>query len=204
METNTIPASLRSSEASQLAAADRRTAAQIEPHWYAVYTRANHEKTVAEQLANRCIEHFLPLYTSVRRWKDRRVQIERPLFPGYVFVQLALREKLRVLEIPSVSRLVGFDGHPTPLAELEIAHIRKFLSLGYLAEPHFYLCTGDRVRVVSGPLQGMEGILLKKRSTCRFVISIDLIMRSVSVQIDARDLQPILEPRPGKSNDGRT
>jgi transcription antitermination factor NusG len=182
---------------------DQRAAAQVEPHWYAVYTRANHEKTVAEQLANRCIEHFLPLYSTVRRWKDRRVQLERPLFPGYVFVQVALQEKLRVLEIPSVARLVGFDGHPTPLPELEITQIRKFLALGYLAEPHSYLRTGDRVRVVSGPLQGMEGILLKKRSTYRFVISIDLIMRSVSVQIDPRDLQPIIEPRPGQSNNGR-
>jgi transcription antitermination factor NusG len=190
MGASTILTGGRRNDASWSATEDRREAAQIEPHWYAVYTRANHEKTVAEQLANRCIEHFLPLYSTVRRWKDRRVQLERPLFPGYVFVQLALREKLRVLEIPSVARLVGFEGHPTPLPELEITQIRRFLASGYLAEPHSYLRAGDRVRVVSGPLQGMEGILLKKRSTYRFVISIDLIMRSVSVQIDPRDLQP--------------
>src|SRR6202051_4240062 len=89
----------------------------FEPHWYAAYTCANHEKGVTQQLERRSVECFLPLYESVRRWKDRRVRLQPPLFPGYVFVRLALCDRLQVLEIPSVVRLVGFDGHPGALAE---------------------------------------------------------------------------------------
>src|SRR5256885_9453838 len=80
----------------------------MRPHWYALYTRANHEKRVATELRERAVEHFLPLYRSVRRWKDRRVNLEMPLFPGYVFVRLALVDRLRVVQIPSAVRLVGF------------------------------------------------------------------------------------------------
>src|SRR5437879_4480246 len=100
----------------------------LEPHWYATYTCAQHEKRVAAELGMREVEHFLPLYSSVRRWKDRRVQLELPLFPGYVFVRLALRDRLRVLQIPSVVRLVGFSGHPTPLPDSEIETLRSGLS----------------------------------------------------------------------------
>src|SRR5258708_5707825 len=92
-----------------------------EPHWYAVYTSANHEKRVALQLGQRSVEPFLPLYDSQRRWKDRRMQLQLPLFPGYVFVHLAVRDRLRVLQIPGVAKLVGFNGAPAalPLAEIE-------------------------------------------------------------------------------------
>src|SRR6266404_1332335 len=85
--------------------------------WYAAYTCANHEKCVAAELKARAVEHFLPLYSSVRRWRDRRVRLDLPLFPGYVFLRLALRDKLRVLQIPSVVRLVGFNGQPAALAD---------------------------------------------------------------------------------------
>src|SRR5580700_8237318 len=85
--------------------------------WYAAYTSANHEKRVAEQLGVREVEHFLPLYSSVRRWKDRRVMLELPLFPGYVFVRMALRDRLQVMQIPGIARLVGFDGTPSALPE---------------------------------------------------------------------------------------
>src|ERR1700740_156313 len=87
----------------------------LQPLWYAVYVCANHEKRVARQLEQRKVEHLLPLYETIRRWKDRRVRWQSPLFPGYVFVRLALRDRLQVLQIPSVVRLVGFNGYPTPL-----------------------------------------------------------------------------------------
>src|SRR5690349_24405845 len=83
-----------------------------EARWYAAYTSANHEKRVSEQLGVREVEHFLPLYASLRTWKDRRVKLELPLFPGYVFVRTALRNRLQVLQVPGVVRLVGFDGVP--------------------------------------------------------------------------------------------
>src|ERR1700691_238866 len=106
----------------------RRPVGFFEPHWYAAYTCANHEKGVTEQLERRSVENFLPLYESVRRWKDRRVRLQLPLFPGYVFVRLALRDRLQVLEIPSVVRLVGVDRYPTPLPAEEIETIRACLA----------------------------------------------------------------------------
>src|SRR5690348_12421846 len=129
--------------------------------WYAAYTCANHEKRVAEQLGIRKVEHFLPLYSSVRRWKDRRVTLDMPLFPGYVFVRMPLRERLRVQQVPGVARLVGFDGMPAVLPDEEIGALRASLSDGVWAEPYPFLTIGRRVRLKSGPLAGIEGVLLK-------------------------------------------
>lgn len=160
-----------------------------EARWYATYTSANHEKRVAKQLGERSVEHFLPLYESVRRWKDRRVKVQLPLFPGYVFVRLALRERLRVLQVPGVAHLVGFGGIPTALPEGEIEALRKSLENGVRAAPHPYLTAGRRVRVESGPLAGMEGILLRRKKQARFVVSVELISRSMAVEIDEADLK---------------
>src|ERR1700689_5528080 len=100
----------------------------LDKRWYAAHTRANHEKRVAEQLGRRAVEHFLPLYQSVRKWADRRKRLEVPLFPGYVFVRLPLQERLRVLEIPSVARLVGFDHLPAALPDDEVEALRNGLT----------------------------------------------------------------------------
>jgi transcription antitermination factor NusG len=162
-----------------------------EPRWYAAYTSANHEKRVTEQLAVRSVDHFLPLYESVRRWKDRRVKLQMPLFPGYVFVHLALRDRLQILQIPGVAKLVGFNGTPTALPDEQIEALKAGLAAGVRAEPHPYLTAGRRVRVKSGPLAGMEGILVRRKNAARFVISLDLISRSVAVEVEAEDLQPI-------------
>ena len=135
------------------------------------------------------IEHFLPLYSSLRRWKDRRVQLESPLFPGYVFVRLALNDRLRVLQIPSVVRFVGFGGQATALPDDEMQRLRTGLTGMLHAEPCAYLQTGCRVRLKSGPLQGLEGILMKKKAGYRFVVSLKLIQRSVAVEIDAADVE---------------
>ena len=161
-----------------------------EPHWYAVYTRANHEKRVARQLERQSLECFLPLYESVRRWKDRRVRLELPLFPGYVFVRLALRDRLQVLQIPGVARLVGFGGHPTPLPVEDIEAIRACLAGRHPMQPYRYLQRGQRVRVLSGPLAGLTGIVVRQKNHTRFVISLDLLMRSVSVELDISDFSP--------------
>ena len=162
----------------------------LDPRWYAVCTFSNHEKRVGDQLRERGMEHFLPLYDSVRRWKDRRVQLQLPLFPGYVFVHLALRDRLRVLNIPSVARLVGFGGPPVALPDNEMEALRSSLASQLRAEPHPYLKVGRRVRVANGPLAGLEGIVVRKKKQLRFVLSLDLIMRSVAVEIDEIDLVP--------------
>src|SRR5208282_1469285 len=113
--------------------------AYCEPRWYAAYTSANHEKRVAEQLVVRAVEHFLPVYASVRQWKDRHVTLQMPLFPGYVFVRMALRDRLRVQQVPGVARLVGFDGTPAALPDEEIEALRAGLGSGVHVEPHPYL-----------------------------------------------------------------
>lgn len=161
-----------------------------EPHWYAAHTSANHEKRVAEQLGARDVEHFLPLYASVRRWKDRRVTLQLPLFPGYVFVRMLLRNRLQVLQLPGVARLVGFGGIPAALPESEVDALRAGLASGVHAEPHPFLTVGRRARITQGPLAGLEGILLRWKGNLRVVLSLDLIQRSVAVDVDASAIAP--------------
>ncbi len=163
----------------------------LQPHWYAAYTCTNHEKRVTEQLVQNSVEHFLPLYESVRHWKDRRVRLQLPLFPGYVFVRIALRDRLRVLEIPSVVRLVGFNGHPTALADADLEVLRQGLTRRLRVEPHPYLAVGRRVRIVRGLLAGLQGIVLRRRANFRVVLSLELIMRSIVVDVNATDIQPV-------------
>jgi transcription antitermination factor NusG len=155
-----------------------------EARWYAAYTSANHEKRVALQLEQRSVEHFLPIYDSVRHWKDRRVKLHLPLFPGYVFVRLALRDRLQVLCVPGVARLVGFNGTPAALPDKDIAALRTSLACGVRAKPHPFLVVGRPVRVKRGPLAGMQGILVQRKGKYRVVISIDLIRRSIQVDIE--------------------
>jgi len=166
-------------------------AAHSEARWYAAYTCANHEKRVAEQFGLREIEHFLPLYRSVRRWKDRRVTLDIPLFPGYVFVRMTLGDRLGVQQVPGVAWLVGFNGIPAELPEGEIGAIRSSLGLGVRAEPHPYLRAGLRVRIKNGPLAGMAGVLLRRKGCSRLIISIQLIQRSVALDVDLADAEAI-------------
>lgn len=160
-----------------------------QPHWYAVYTCANHEKRIAAQFDERSIENFLPLYETVRRWKDRRMRIALPLFPGYIFVRHSLWKRLDILQVPGVVRLVGFNNIAAPLPIEDIETLRNGLKRSYNSEPHRYLTVGRRVRVVHGPFDGLEGILLRRKGNLRVAISIHLIMRSVAVDVDLSDVQ---------------
>jgi transcription antitermination factor NusG len=160
-------------------------------HWYALYTCPRREKRVAEEIQLRDISCFLPLYRSVRRWKDRRRELELALFPGYVFVHIALQDKLQVLQVPGAVRLVSFNGQPAALPEHEIECLRNRQSSLGAIQPHPYLSVGRRVRVRSGPLQGLEGIIRRSKDKCRVVFSLDLIMRSVAVEVDEADVEPV-------------
>jgi len=171
-----------------------RTGAEIAPQspnelWYVLYTCPRHEKRVAAQIERRSFSCFLPLYRSVRRWKDRRKELELALFPGYVFVHMSLDKKLRVLELPGVVRLVSFNGQPASLSADEVEALQKRLSSGINFEPHPYLRRGRRVRVRSGAMQGLEGIVVRRKDRCRVVFSVDLIERSVAVEVDDADLE---------------
>jgi transcription antitermination factor NusG len=167
--------------------------AHLEPHWYVAQTYSRHEKRVAEQLNARGIENFLPLYETVSRWKDRRVRVQLPLFPGYVFVRVPLRERLRALEVPSVARLVGFGGLPVPMPNDEMEAMQNGLTGQLRAEPHPYLTVGRRLRINFGPLAGLQGILLRKKGSYRFVLSVELIQRSIVVDVDGADILPVVE-----------
>jgi len=171
----------------------------LQLRWYAAYTCANHEKRVRDQLEQRSVESFLPVYETVRRWKDRRMHLQLPLFPGYVFVRMALGDRLRVLQVPSVVRLVGFDGHLSPLPDGEIEGLKKGLTGGVLAEPHPFLSAGRRVRVKAGPLAGVEGIVIRRKNRLRLVISLELIQRAAMVEVDAADLEPLGKARASRS-----
>ena len=162
-----------------------------EPCWYALYARARHEKRIAEQLECKQIEHFLPLYEAVHRWRDRNARVRLPLFPGYVFVRLRLTDRLQVLQLPGVVRFVSFSGKPQPLPENQLETLRNGLANQLRMEPHPFLRAGRKVRIRRGALEGAEGILLRRKERMRFILSVELLMRSVAVEVDAADVEPI-------------
>jgi transcription antitermination factor NusG len=164
----------------------------LQSRWYAACTNPRHEKSVAQQMEGNEINYYLPLYRSIRRWKDRRKELELPLFPGYVFVQIALKDRMRILRLPGVLQFVSFNGKPAAVPESELDALRKGLSRNLCAEPHPYLKIGRRVRVHSGPMAGVEGILLRRKEKFRVVLSIHLIQRSVAVEVDEAEIEPIL------------
>jgi len=175
-------------------AAPLANAAQPEahsPNWYAAYTYARHEKFVAKQLEVRGVEFFLPLYRSLRRWKDRRKELDLALFPGYVFVRIPLESRFRVLGLQGVVHLVSFRGKPAPLPGQEIEALRNGLTQQVYAEPHPYLQVGRKVRVEHGPLAGLQGFLVRKKDKFRLVVSLELIQRSISAEVDAADVEPV-------------
>jgi transcription antitermination factor NusG len=169
---------------------EARRDAGVDGSWYALYTCPRHEKRVAEQIEQRRISCFLPLYRSVRRWKDRRKELELALFPGYVFVRVGMQDRLRVLQLPSVVRFVSFNGQPVPLPEAEIESLRRGLDGCVRMAPHPYLQVGRRVRVSNGPMAGLEGILRRRKEGLRLVVSIEMLMRSVAVEVDEADVDP--------------
>ncbi len=165
-------------------------------HWYAVHTRANHENRVFEQLRACQVECFLPAYRSLRRWRNRcRVLLEMPLFPGYLFVHIAAAQRLRVIRVPSVVSIVGNGHELLPLPDFEIERLRAGLHLRR-AEPHPFLVVGQRAQIIAGPLAGLEGIVLRKKNRLRVVLTVELIMKSVAVEVDGSELEPLPFSRP--------
>ena len=158
--------------------------------WYAVWTRSRHEQVVRSQLEERRITTFLPTVTRWSRWKDRRKQVVVPLFPGYVFARFEAAQRLAVLKCPGVVSIVSFDGEPAPVPDHEIDAIRRLVASTLPYDPCPMIKTGALVEVVHGPLKGVVGRLTRKGSQARLVLSVDLIGRAVSVQVDAADVQP--------------
>jgi transcription antitermination factor NusG len=159
-------------------------------HWYAVSVRPRHEKQVTRNLEYKGLRSFLPVYRSVRRWKDRRKELDLALFPGYVFVNLSTHDRRGVLQAPGVLQFVTFQGHPAPIPDEDIRALESSLTSGLRPQPHPYLRQGKKVRIRSGPLMGAEGIMVRRKEGFRLVISIDLIMRSVMLEVDESDVEP--------------
>jgi len=164
--------------------------------WFALYTRHQHEKAVAQFLGFKGVEVFLPLYNSARRWKDRIKQVSLPLFPNYVFVLAPMIERAAIVATPGVYDFVRRGGQPAPIPFEEIKAVRSVVDNGASGAPHPFLKSGDRVRLKSGPLEGLEGILVRKKNIYRLVISVGLLERSVSVEADVADVERLNGKRP--------
>ncbi len=160
--------------------------------WFAVVTTPQHEKAALRHLDFAGIETFLPTYESSRIWKNRqKVKVELPLFPTYLFVRIDHGERARVLRTPGVRQLVGNSREPLSLPDREIEFLRTSLS-EQKAEPYAGLIVGQRVRIKSGSMQGVEGWLVRKSSEWRFVLTVQLIHHHVAVEVDASTLEPII------------
>lgn len=152
--------------------------------WYGIRTKSNHEKTAAVALGSKGFEQYLPVYRCKRRWSDRVVETEQPLFPGYVFCRFDARKRLPIMTTPGVVSVVGFGADPAPIDDAEIEAVQTILRSGLATEPCPFLREGQRIRVKRGSLEGLEGILLKKKNEWRMVVSINMLQRSVAVEID--------------------
>jgi transcription antitermination factor NusG len=170
-----------------------KLAPMTDARWYAAYTAPCREKRVLEHLAVREIESFLPLYLSSRKWKNGcRVELERPLFPGYVFVRVARMDRVRVLEVPSVLSIVSRGRVPEPLSDDAVTALRASLHLRNV-EPHPYLVVGERVSVCKGPFDGLSGIVVRKAGSQRVVITIEALMQSMAIEVKIDDIEPFRE-----------
>jgi transcription antitermination factor NusG len=153
--------------------------------WFAVYTRHQHEKTVGQILTSRGLEAFVPLYKTAHQWKDRVKALSLPLFPCYLFVRGDLKRRLDILTTPGVHALVSTAGLPAPIPAKEIEGIRRVVESGLQLEPHPFLNCGVAVRVKAGPLAGLYGVLVRKKSVDRLVLSVEMLGKSAAVEVDA-------------------
>ena len=161
--------------------------------WHALYVRHQHEKAIEANLRRNDFEALTPAYSSIRKWKDRTRRLMVPLFPGYVFLHGGLKFKSKILATPGVCSFVTFGGVPATIPEAEIESIRRVTESSCAVEPHPYLKCGDRVRIISGQLTGIEGLLVRRKSSLRLVLSADMLERSIAVEIDASEVEPIPE-----------
>jgi transcription antitermination factor NusG len=163
--------------------------------WYAIYTRHQHEKVISQILTAKGLEVFLPLYNSTRRWKDRTVHLALPLFPCYLFLRGMEERRLDVVTTPGIVSVLSVNGEPAVIPESEIEAVRKAIEWGNRVEPHPFLRSGDRVRVIAGPLEGLEGILVRKKNLYRLVLSVELLERSAAVEVDVFSVERVASGR---------
>lgn len=161
--------------------------------WCAVYTKHQHEKTVSEMVTAKGYEVFLPLYESTRKWRDRQKVLSMPLFPGYVFVRGAIERRLPVLSTPGVHMIVSSGERVATIPEEQIDAIRRTVNGPYRVEPCPYFRCGEKVRVMRGSLEGVEGVLSRQKNRYRLILSVEMLSQSVAVEIDALDVIPVAD-----------
>jgi transcription antitermination factor NusG len=169
---------------------DAMMSSETRLNWYALHIRSRHEKRVAERIASQSFEIFLPVHRSRRTWKNGvHAQVDQPLFPCYLFARASIYDRVRLLQLPGVLGFAASSARPTIIADEDIAVLRTATD-DLKAEPHPYLKSGDVVRIVAGPLVGMEGILIRRKHEYRVVLSIEAIMRSIVVEVSEFDIEP--------------
>ena len=164
-----------------------------EPGWFALTVKHQHERSVEGALSSTGVEPFLPLYRARRRWSDRWKELDAPLFPGYIFGRFAAGERTRVLRIPGVAGIVGFGGLPAPVAPRELDSIRAALASKLPIGPWPYPKAGESVRIECGPLRGVQGTLLEQKDSLRLVISVELLQRSLAIEVAPEMMAPVRE-----------
>ena len=162
-----------------------------ETAWFALTVKPRHEKAAELHLERKGIEAYLPLYQARRRWSDRFKQVELCLFPGYIFCRFGYERRLDVLNVPAVKTIVGFGEQAVPVPDAEIDAIRSILASGRPVLPWTYLKAGQRVRITEGSLENLEGILVREKDAWRVVVSVELLQRSVAVEIDRDIVRPL-------------
>ena len=160
-------------------------------HWYALRTRTRHEKVVRDQLLQQGIEPLLPTVKRLSQWKDRKKEVEVPLFAGYCFVRFSATQKLPVLKTTGVVDIVGGGQRPEPIPDEEISAIQTLMTSVLPYDPHPYLQEGMKVEVIRGPLQGVHGILLRKDKRHRLILGVRLIQQAAAVEINVGDVVPV-------------
>jgi transcription antitermination factor NusG len=169
--------------------------------WYALYTRHQHEKMVDQVLTNKGFDTFLPLYATTHNWKDRTKSLTLPLFPCYVFLRGGIERRLQILTTPGIYGLVSSAGQPAVIPDIEIDAIRRVVESGARVEAHPYLKCGNWVRVKSGPLAGIEGILVRKKNISRLVLSVEILGTAAAIEVEAFQVEEVNAPQP---RDGST
>src|ERR1700733_2003508 len=158
------------------------------PRWYVAYTLPRHEKAVANRLVSQKVTSYLPLYSAVRCWNRRRVEVELPLFPGYVFVRMLVSDRLRILSRPGIIRLLSVNGNLAVLPDEEMQRLQSSLAL-WKAKPYPFLISGKQVRIKSGPFAGLEGTILRRKGKMRLLVTLDLIQSAMLLELDAAETQ---------------
>jgi transcription elongation factor/antiterminator RfaH len=159
--------------------------------WYAIYTKPRHEKKVYQQLVEKDIVVFLPMTKSLRQWKDRRKWVEMPLFTGYVFIDILLKNKIEALQTRGVVKMVSFGGVPASIPDWQIEQLKKVISQPESLRLEQYLKKGDTVEVIAGPLKGVKGYLREIRGETRVAILIDGIYQSASFEVQKNFVKKI-------------